>query len=276
MNRVKCEICPHECSLKESQHGFCRARSNKKGVICDDNYGLLTSLALDPIEKKPLRRFYPGSKILSVGSFGCNFRCPFCQNFEISMSGIEYANTVYMPPEDLVSKAVSLKSRGNIGIAYTFNEPLIGYEYIFDTALLVRAKSLKNVVVTNGFINEKPLRALLPYIDAFNIDLKSLSERFYQKIGGNLETVKQTIEISVKACHVEITLLVIPGLNDSPDEVRNISGWLAGIDKGIPLHVTRFFPRYKMSDWAATPPETIYELARIARESLLYVYEGNC
>lgn len=274
--KARCNICPHNCVLCEGQTGFCRARSNRGGVIKADNYGLVTSMFLDPIEKKPLYRFFPGSRILSVGSYGCNLRCSFCQNYEISMAGKKRAGTVYVSPEELVEKAMQLLPQGNIGIAYTYNEPLVGYEFVTDCAKLARAEGLKNVLVTNGYINEEPLKELLPFIDAMNIDLKAFTEGFYTKINGDIETVKKTIETAAKECHVEVTTLIIPGENDSPEEMRSLSAWLAGIDRNIPFHISRFFPRYKMTDRGATPVETVYSLADIARGNLKYVYEGNC
>lgn len=274
--KVQCEICPQECVLDEGQIGFCRARSAQDGAVVCDNYGLVTSMVLDPIEKKPLRRFHPGSAILSVGSFGCNLRCAFCQNHEISMCSRERAQTVYISPEELVGKALALRSSRNIGIAYTYNEPLIGYEYVRDCAVLARQNGLKNVLVTNGYINEAPLRQLLPYIDAMNIDLKAFTEKFYRTLHGHIEPVKRTIAIAAAQCHVEVTTLVIPGQNDSPDEMRSLSEWLAAVNPEIPLHISRFFPRYHLTDGDATPVETIYALADTARASLKHVYTGNC
>jgi len=273
--KIRCGICPQGCELDEGQTGFCRARSARGGEVVCDNYGLLTSIALDPIEKKPLRRFYPGSTILSVGSFGCNLRCPFCQNYEISMCSRERADTVCASPDELVNKALALKSSRNIGIAYTYNEPLIGYEYVRDCAALAHEKGLKNVLVTNGYVNEGPLRALLPHIDAMNIDLKAFTEDFYQTLHGHIEPVKRTIRIAAAQCHVEVTTLIVPGQNDSPDEMRAEAEWLAGVKEDIPLHISRFFPRYKL-EGNPTPVETVYTLADIARESLRYVYTGNC
>lgn len=276
MTGVACGICPHRCILREGQTGICRARSNRGGIIRSDNYGLVTSIALDPIEKKPLCHFYPGSHILSVGSFGCNLHCPFCQNYEISMARKEDSLYSVISPDDLVSRALAQKTLGNIGIAFTYNEPLIGYEYVYDTSALAREKGLKTVLVTNGYVNEEPLLALLPLIDAMNIDLKTFSEDFYKRLGGALEDVKRTIELSAARCHVEITTLIIPDENDSDDEMRRISQWLAGINPDIPLHISRFFPRYKMQDRRSTKIEAVYRLAEIARESLHYVHEGNC
>ena len=274
--KVKCGICPQDCVLDEGQIGFCRARSAKNRAVVCDNYGLVTSMALDPIEKKPLRRFHPGSTILSVGSFGCNLRCAFCQNHEISMCSRERARTVSVSPEELVDKALSLRNSRNIGIAYTYNEPLIGYEFVRDCAVLAHQNGLSNVLVTNGYVNEAPLRELLPYIGAMNIDLKAFTDEFYQTLHGHIEPVKRTIAISAAQCHVEVTTLIIPGQNDSPDEMRVLSEWLAGVDSDIPLHISRFFPRYRMGDAHATSVETIYALADIARQNLKHVYLGNC
>ena len=273
--KVICELCPHHCALEEGQIGICRARKNVQGTIISESYGKVTSLAMDPIEKKPLSRFCSGSMILSVGSFGCNLRCSFCQNSDIATADSSI-QTQDIPPQTLVDKALELKPRGNIGIAYTYNEPLVGYEYVLDCSKLVRKNNLKNVVVTNGMICEDPLLELLPYIDAMNIDLKAFTESFYKKVGGDLETVKNTICLAAKACHVEVTTLVIPDENDSEEEMDALSSWLASIDPSIPLHISRFFPHWKMNDRGATPVKIVYALAEIARKHLQYVYEGNC
>ncbi len=274
--KAVCEICPRHCALAEGETGFCRARGNKDGAIVCVSYGMLTALALDPIEKKPLRRFFPGSKILSVGSFGCNLRCPFCQNSDIAAAGAATARAVFVPPGELVQKAMKLVSSGNIGLAYTYNEPLIGYEYVRDCASLAHGEGLKNVIVTNGMICREPLKELLPLIDAMNIDLKAFTESFYHAIGGSLGTVKDAIELASKRLHVEVTTLIIPGENDSEAEMRELSGWLGSISPQISLHISRFFPRYQMADREATPVETVYALADIARKRLSYVYTGNC
>ena len=274
--KTTCEICPHHCALEEGQIGFCGARENCRGNVVCANYGQVTALALDPIEKKPLRHFYPGSKILSVGSYGCNLRCPFCQNYEISMADAIQAETIFLPPEALVQRAEELIPRGNIGIAYTYNEPLVGYEYVRDCAMLAREKGLKNVVVTNGYICSEPFCALLPWIDAWNIDLKGFQKSFYEALSGDLETVKRNIAEAATQSHVEVTTLIVPGKNDTEQEMRQLSQWLSSIDRRIPLHVTRFFPRYHMEDCPATSVRTVNCLAGIARESLENVYVGNC
>jgi len=271
----QCNLCFHQCQLNESQVGFCRARKNVNGIVIPLNYGKITSLALDPIEKKPLRQFYPKSKILSIGSFGCNLRCPFCQNFEISISDEVSVHSIFMSPAEIVKKAVELIEEGNIGIAYTYNEPLIAYEYVLDCARLAHEQSLKNVLVTNGSISEKPLSELLPYIDAMNIDLKGFTEAFYRKLNGDLQTVKRFIELSYTECHVELTTLIIPGENDSETEMEAEAKWIADLDPSIPLHITRFFPRYQWIDKEPTPKEVLFRLADIARKYLVNVYVGN-
>ncbi len=274
--KIPCELCFRRCELAEGQTGFCRARGNRGGTIVPINYGKITSLALDPIEKKPLRRFHPGSLILSVGSFGCNLRCPFCQNHEISMAGEGGIRTAEVSPEQLADKAAELRTQGNIGLAYTYNEPLIGYEYVRDCAALVHERGLVNVLVTNGAVEEAPWRALLPLIDAANIDLKGFTPAWYRRLGGDLETVKRSIALAAERCHVEVTTLLVPGENDSKEEIRALARWLAGIGRDIPLHLSRFFPRYKMPDRPPAPVEAVYALAETAREHLNWVYTGNC
>ncbi len=274
--KVKCRICPHHCNIEEGHTGLCRARTNRSGEIVSENYGRLTALALDPIEKKPLYHFYPGSRILSVGSYGCNLDCPFCQNCDISMVAGEETESQEVTCNELVNKALALRSRGNIGIAYTYNEPLIGYEFVRDCAREAKKHGLKNVVVTNGYICGEPLEELLPCIDAFNIDLKGFTEEFYHKLRGDLATVKHTISLAAKQCHIEVTTLIIPGENDSEEEMTELSGWLAGVDPNIPLHISRFFPRWRMQDREATPVEKVFRLAQIARQNLKHVHEGNC
>lgn len=274
--KAVCDICPHHCKLDQGQMGLCNGRICRGGKVISENYGKITALALDPIEKKPLYHYIAGSKILSVGSYGCNLRCSFCQNHNISMAegkGIDYGK---LSSHDLVEKAYELRARGNIGIAYTYNEPLIGYEYVRDCGLIAKERGLKNIVVTNGYICEEPLKELLPIIDAINIDLKSFTNSFYKKIKGDLDTVKRSITIAAAQCHIEVTTLIIPGENDSEEEMMELSGWLSSISPDIPLHISRFFPRWKMEDREATSVETIYRLAAIARKNLTRVYEGNC
>lgn len=274
--KTRCELCFHHCALDEGQTGLCRARACQDGKIVSLNYGKLTSLALDPIEKKPLRRFHPGSLILSVGSFGCNLRCPFCQNHEISMAGDSGIPTVEVSPEQLAAQAAELVPHGNIGVAYTYNEPLIGYEYVQDCASLVHEQGMVNVLVTNGTVEEEPWRALLPLIDAANIDLKGFTPAWHRRLGGDLETVKRSIALAAERCHVEVTTLLIPGENDSEEEIRELARWLASISSEIPLHLSRFFSWYQMTDHPPTPVAQVYRLAEAAQEYLSHVYTGNC
>lgn len=265
----------HHCRLKEGQTGRCRIRKNEGGRNIPVNYGLITSLALDPVEKKPLKCFFPGSKILSAGSFGCNLSCSFCQNDAIAAVGIGEAVCEYMEPGKLAALAEKFRGQGNIGIAFTYNEPMPGYEYVRDTAIQVKKRGMMNVVVTNGSVEREILEEVLPYIDAFNIDLKSFSEAFYKKIGGDLNTVLEFIKTAVPKSHVEITALIIPGENDTPEEMTRLSSWIASVDRSIPLHVTRFFPHGKMSDKNPTDPVTLYRLADTARQNLDTVFTGN-
>ena len=279
-----CNVCFRHCNISEGQLGFCGGRMTRDGRVEAYNYGRITSLGLDPIEKKPLKRFFPGSLILSVGSFGCNLRCPFCQNHEISWSEhakvfAQTAETV--SPEELVDLALRTRSRGNIGIAFTYNEPLIGYEFVRDTARLAKNEGLKNVMVTNGTAELAILAELSPHIDAMNIDLKGFTDCYYSKVlGGDRQQVITFIEAAVKTCHVELTTLIVPGENDSAEEMRELSRWVSRLrnpDGGsVPLHISRFFPRFHMQDRKATDVRIIRHLAKIAGEALEHVYTGNC
>ncbi len=275
-----CNTCFRHCDIKEGALGFCGARTCKGGKVTAANYGKITSIALDPIEKKPLRRFFPGSKILSVGSYGCNLRCPFCQNNEISWSdtAMRFSKEAdYISPEHLRDIAVSCKDDGNIGVAFTYNEPLIGWEYVKDAAILIKEAGLKNVMVTNGTATLEVLNELKPYIDAMNIDLKGFTEHYYNEfLGGNFEMTKAFIKEAVKFCHVELTTLIIPKENDSEEEMRELSKWVADLSPDIPLHISRFFPQFHLQDREPTDVGHIYRLAELARENLKYVYTGNC
>ena len=272
-NNVQCFLCPHNCVIKPEKYGLCSARKNIGGTLYSMNYGKITSLGLDPIEKKPIKMFKQGSYILSVGTYGCNFKCSFCQNWSIAH---EKPHTIDVNPIELVEKALETELEGNIGIAYTYNEPTIWYEYILDTARIARDNNLINVLVTNGYISKEPLNNLLKYIDAMNIDVKAFNEDFYSKYcKGNLIDVKNTVELSAKKCHIEITTLIIPGLNDEEDEIRMLSEWIQSISEDIPLHLSRFFPNYKMRDRQITSPQKIYKLRNIASEYLKHVFVGN-
>lgn len=277
--KTVCRACMHQCRLEPGQRGICRGRKNEGGRIVCENYGQITSLALDPIEKKPLKMFRPGSIILSVGNYGCNMRCPFCQNHEISMACGKEGNTIFLSPQALAETA--LKYAGKVcGVAYTYNEPLTGWEYVRDTAKLVKEFGLENVLVTNGTASREVLDEILPYIDAMNIDLKSFRKETYRKYGGDLDAVREFIIRASEACHVELTTLIVPGENDDVQEMEEEAGWIASVEKSvgkkIPLHVTRFFPRYHMTDRTATEAGRVYQLAETAGKYLEYVFVGNC
>ena len=297
----KCHVCFRQCEIEEGARGFCGARGcvrTDEGTpaVVPLNYGRLTALALDPIEKKPLARFYPGSMILSAGSYGCNLRCPFCQNHEISWSdqamqyGIDGASgsLAFFSPEELAGAAVRCRAQGNIGVAFTYNEPLIGFEYVRDAARLVHEAGMKNVLVTNGTASLKVLEELAPYIDAMNIDLKGFTDDYYNRVlGGSRQMVMSFIEQAVQICHVELTCLIVPGENDREEEIREMTAWIASLPasrqqnspeggRWIPLHITRFFPQFHMTDRPATDVGLIYRLADAARDRLKYVYTGNC
>lgn len=274
--KTTCQVCMHRCTLSPGQTGLCGARKNENGKIVCANYGRITSLALDPIEKKPLKHFRPGSLILSVGSYGCNLRCPFCQNHEISMAGEGDVHSPYVPPQRLAALALEWKERaGNIGIAYTYNEPLVGWEYVRDTARLVKENGMANVLVTNGTAAPEIPEELLPLIDAMNIDLKGFRPEYYRKLGGDLDTVKTFIERAVTACHVELTTLIVPGENDSPEEMEAQARWIAYLNPEIPLHITRFFPQYHMLDRKPTEIQSLRQLAETAAQYLTNVSLGN-
>lgn len=258
--------------LAQGELGFCRARKNVDGSIQSTTYGKLSSLSLDPIEKKPLCRFYPGSMILSAGSFGCNMRCKFCQNYHISMTeDAGYAHQV--SPEKIVQIAKEQRKYGNIGLAFTYNEPLINWEFVLDTSILLHKEEMKSVVVTNGSVSEEIARKILPNIDALNIDLKSFEPKFYQQMNGDLDTVKRFIKLAVAyECHVEITTLVIPGMNDSEKEIEAISKWLQSLSKDIAYHLSPFYPMYLMQDIPVTDTLHLRKLSQIARKNIKYVY----
>ena len=285
---AKCGVCFRHCDIPEGGTGFCGARTCEGGLVKAANYGRVTSLALDPVERKPLARFHPGSMIVSAGSYGCNLRCPFCQNNSISWSDEAFGlagRVPYISPEELAATAKAAVPKGNIGVAFTYNEPLTGYEYVRDTAKLVHRHGLLNVMITNGTAELSVLEELAPHIDAMNIDLKGFTESYYRDLlGGDLGMVKDFIREAVKICHVELTTLIIPGENDSEDEMREMTSWIAGlrgskgdtIGKEIPLHISRFFPQFHMTDRRATDVRRVYRLADVAREKLEYVYTGNC
>lgn len=272
-SRVHCYLCPHNCHIKNGGIGFCGVRKNEDGELFSLNYGEITSAALDPIEKKPLALYRPGSSILSVGSFGCNMTCGFCQNHSISR---EKAPSTYVEPKDLIDMALRSKAEdGNIGIAFTYNEPSIWYEYVYDVCNQADSGELDIVLVSNGYISPEPLKEILPFISAMNIDLKAFNDDFYKKTcSGDVESVKRTIEIASPECHVEVTTLLVNGCNDSPEEVEKLCQWLASVNPEIPLHLSRYFPRYKF-DAPATPVEKLYMAKEVADKYLSHVFLGN-
>lgn len=271
-NSIQCLLCPNICILKNNEIGSCKTRQNLNGKPYSLFYNTVSSIAVDPIEKKPLYHFYPGSKILSLGTVGCSFHCVFCQNYSIS----QYTD-IHLEEIDRNFIFQLMKEKKINLIAFTYSEPLIWYETVYDISkhLKENDKNIKIVLVTNGYINSRPLMDLLPYVDAMNIDLKSFSNDFYQKFcGGKLEPVLQTIKTAAKNIHVEITTLVIPTLNDSSEEMMAISSFIASIDKDIPLHISRYYPCYKLSI-PPTPVQVILDLVKVAKENLNYVYAGN-
>lgn len=271
-DKIHCLLCPHNCVIEHGYFGKCQVRIHEDGELFTLNYGEVTSSALDPIEKKPLHYFRPGSYIFSVGSFGCNFTCSFCQNYPISQYK---AQSDFVPKEDLAQIALTMER--NIGIAFTYNEPSIWYEYVYDTAKYLKQIDKNKVValVTNGYINEEPLRKLMPYVDAMNIDLKSFNDDYYKELcNGRLAPVLKTIEIAAKMCHVEVTTLLVSEKNDSIEEVEEIAKFLRDIDANIPLHLSRYFPMYQLD----TPPTDIHFLQEayyIAKKHLNHVHLGN-
>ncbi len=271
--RVHCLLCPQDCHIAEGRAGICRVRENVDGTLRAINYAQVTSVALDPIEKKPLYHFHPGSWVLSLGTFGCNLSCQFCQNYTISQ-GRPAAQT--MSPEEAVRAAQDTRSRGNIGIAYTYSEPIVWYEYVRATSKLAHEAGLKNVLITNGLIREEPLEELLPLIDAMNVDIKAMDDEFYRTLCGarSGETARRTVELAWGRCSVEITNLLVTDENDDAEQVRELVDWAASVSPDLPLHLSAYRPMYRMTA-PPTPLDRIKRAAEIARERLNYVYVGN-
>lgn len=266
---VRCELCPHRCLLSDGNQGICGVRENRGGRLFALTYGKVAAVQFDPVEKKPLYHFHPGKPILSVGSVGCNFRCGFCQNYHLVEKRAPLAS---VPITDLVRAA---RREGAVGISYTYNEPLIWFEFVADCAREFRRAGMANVLVTNGFVSPGPLAELLPLVDAMNIDLKSMDPEFYRKIcGGELAPVLDTIRESAKTTHVEVTNLLVTGENDSDPSIRAVVDFVAGVDPEIPLHLSRYLPMHRFTA-PPTPPERLAAAFRIARERLSYVYVGN-
>lgn len=274
-SKVHCILCPHYCLINEGDAGKCNVRKNMDGQLFTMNYGEITSISLDPIEKKPLHFYKPGTSILSVGSFGCNLKCSFCQNYSIAQIEEFRGRRDSVSSKELVD--IIIKRKDSIGIAFTYNEPSIWYEYIYEVSKLLKESdpSKDIVLITNGFINEDPLRKLLPYINAMNIDLKGFNNRFYHEIcGGSLEPVLKTIEIAGKSTYVEVTTLLVTGENDNLGEVEDIARFIASIDKNIPLHLSRYFPTYKM-DNPPTDLKFMYKAKAVAEKYLKKIILGN-
>ncbi|NLY09093.1 MAG: AmmeMemoRadiSam system radical SAM enzyme [Tissierellia bacterium] len=264
---IDCLLCPHNCHISEGNLGFCKVRKNQNGKLYTLNYGKITGAAYDPIEKKPLYEFYPGEIIFSIGSYGCNFRCDFCQNYQLVYDHERYSDA------DIDRLWELAGANGSIGIAYTYNEPTIWYEYMYDISCGIRDRKLKNIMVTNGYINQEPLKKLLPLLDAMNIDLKAYSDAFYKKIcSGTLEPVLKTIETAANCTHIEVTTLLIDGENDR--DIEAIAKFLGDINSDIPLHISRYFPRFKRNT-PVTDVNSLYRAEEIARKHLNKVYLGN-
>ena len=269
-NNVRCLLCPHNCYISEGKSGICKVRYNDNGILYNSNFNKLTALAMDPIEKKPLFHFHEGKYLLSIGTFGCNFKCDFCQNHRISQG--------HCSGEDLDINWIINTCKKHphcVGVAYTYNEPSIWYETVLECAKVIKSHGFVNVLVTNGYINKEPLLELLPYIDAMNIDVKSMENKFYKDFcGGSLEPVIKTVETAINKCHVEVTCLIIPGLNDNEDDMVNLSKWLASFNPSTPLHINRYYPSYNM-DIPATDPKALIKLKKVAKKHLENVYIGN-
>lgn len=275
-NLVECQLCPRYCHIEPGKFGNCHARRNRNGILISEVYEKLAAINSDPIEKKPLYHFYPGSEILSIGTTGCNLHCVFCQNFTLSQCDFRQPVSIKsLSPQEMA--ALSLKKKNNLGIAFTYNEPLVNFEYMVKVAELVKANNQKTVMVSNGYMNHEPLNILLETIDAFNIDLKAFDETFYKKYSkATLDPVKKNIKsIAKSGKHLEITNLVIPTLNDEEEEFQEMCQWIKHeTGENTVLHLSRFFPRYELDQYP-TPAETLFKLFDIAKKELRYVYIGN-
>jgi pyruvate formate lyase activating enzyme len=268
--KVRCHLCPHECAIAPGRRGLCRVRENRGGTLVSLIYAQVVSVANDPIEKKPLYHFHPGSKILSVGTWGCNFRCGFCQNWQLSQGEIEAQE---VPPEALPRLA---RQYDSIGVAFTYNEPSIWWEYVRDGAMALREAKMKAVLVSNGYIMPEPLKEILPLVDAINIDLKAFTDTFYDEAcGGHLEPVLEAAEIAAGGTHVETTTLVIPGKNDSDQELEDLATWIAGhCGPRTPAHLSAYYPNYEY-DTEPTSLESLERARDLFGKHLDYVYLGN-
>lgn len=268
-DRVQCRLCPQFCTLAPGEIGICLNKQNQGGRLIAHRYGEVSALSLDPIEKKPLYHFYPGRQILSLGTVGCNLGCQFCQNYHLVTDAVSTDRTT---PEAVLR---AVRRSDTVGLAYTYNEPFISFEFVLDTARLVRAAGYQNVLVTNGYYNPEPFEELLPLVDAMNIDLKSIRDDFYKKYcSARLKPVQATIERAARSCLVEVTTLLITGLNDSDEDIRELVDYVAAVDRDIPLHFSRYHPMYKMGQ-PPTPEDRLRRAYEIAKAKLSYVYLGN-
>ena len=274
--RVQCHLCPNNCIILHGRRGSCRVRENQAGTLYSLVYGLPCTVGVDPIEKKPLFHFLPGTTTYSIATPGCNLHCKWCQNWQISQKGPDEVDCFKMTPEEVVNNALKNKCKS---ISYTYVEPAIFYEYVLDTAKLARKAGLKNIMVTNGYLNPKPVKELYKYIDAANVDLKGFTEEFYRDYcGGHLKPVLETIKaIHKMGVWVELTTLTIPTLNDDPKTIKAQCDWIKKeLGTRVPLHFSRFFPHYKLANLYPTPPETLLNAYNIAKNAgLKYVYVGN-
>ncbi len=269
---IICTLCPKTCRIKTDDFGDCGVRGNRNNKLYLPYSGVPSALNIDPIEKKPLYHFHPGSKIFSIGFYGCNFHCPFCQNHSISQQPFPSATASYLPPEDLITM---VKNRKLSLLAFTYSEPLVHLEYILEASKRAHSADIKTVLVTNGYINKVAAQELLPHIDALNIDLKTFNDDFYKsEIGGSLDPVLEFIELSAAISHIEVTTLLIPGKNDGTGEIEEIASFIATINRNIPLHLSAYYPTYRYTI-ASTPESTIVAALSAARKHLNYVYPGN-
>lgn len=274
--KVKCTLCPHMCIIADGKQGICRVRKNVDGVLVSDVYGKACCLRFDPIEKKPLYHFYPGSVILSVGSVGCNLRCKFCQNWEISQTcAEEYPYLKPVTSEEIIKMAK--ERHDNAGVAYTYNEPVVWFEFMMDIARKSKEAGMRNVMISNGYINASPLLEILEVMDAFNIDLKGFTEDFYRRVtSARLQPVKDTVKMIRKnGRHLELTHLVVTGLNDDEGTFEEMVKWIGGeLGPDTPLHLSRYFPNFEMEN-KATPLPKLLQLYELATHYLHFVYLGN-
>lgn len=275
-NQVQCELCPRFCTIEEGRFGNCHARRNRSGTLSSEIYGKLSAVNMDPIEKKPLYHFYPGKEILSIGSTGCNMHCVFCQNHKLSQCDIRKPVVIKaLTIDNLVHTA--LKAKKNIGLAFTYNEPTVNYEYMIEAARKIKQNNLHTAMISNGYINPDPLDMLLEYMDAFNIDLKGFTEQFYKKYSkATLAPVMETLQrIANSGKHLELTNLVIPAANDNEEVFNDMCRWIAGeLGPSTVLHLSRFFPRFELNQYP-TPPELLFQFYDIAKQHLHHVYLGN-